>query len=275
MISCIICSRQPDISGELKENIASTIGCEYELVVIDNSKNEYSIFSAYNEGIRLAKGDILCFMHEDILFRSDDWGTTLKTTLQDSSIGIVGVIGSQFLPNKMASWWLCENTKGTVLQGERTSNGKYISSLDGVEVSDVTDVVVVDGLWFAMKRELTNHVQFDDKTYNSFHCYDVDICMQAISNDRRVVVIPNVLIEHTSMGNVLTTYYQQLQCFYDKWQSMLPIWRGIELDANAALHMSNILEKYQKVVCRNVVLVNSKSYRLGKSLLTPLKKIFK
>ena len=60
MISCIICSRRPDISAELKENIASTIGCEYELVVIDNSKNEYSIFSAYNEGVRRAKGDILC-----------------------------------------------------------------------------------------------------------------------------------------------------------------------------------------------------------------------
>lgn len=275
MISCIVCTRRPKALADLEKNISLTIGTDYEVVIIDNSSNHYSIFTAYNEGIRLAKGDILCFMHDDIIFHSDNWGTTLQTTLQDSSIGIVGVIGSQFLPNKMASWWLCENTKGTILQGERTSNGKYTSSLSGVEVSDVTDVVVVDGLWFAMTRDLTNHVRFDDKTYNSFHCYDVDICMQAISNDRRVVVIPNVLIEHISMGNVLTTYYQQLQCFYDKWQSLLPIWRGVELDANAALQMSNILEKYQKVVCRNVVLEKSKSYRLGKSLLTPLKKIFK
>lgn len=275
MISCIVCTRRPKALADLEKNISLTIGTDYEVVIIDNSSNHYSIFTAYNEGIRLAKGDILCFMHDDIIFHSDNWGTTLQTTLQDSSIGIVGVIGSQFLPNKMASWWLCENTKGTILQGERTSNGKYTSSLSGVEVSDVTDVVVVDGLWFAMTRDLTNHVQFDDKTYNSFHCYDVDICMQAIYNDRRVVVIPNVLIEHISMGNVLTTYYQQLQCFYDKWQSLLPIWRCVELDANVALQMSNILEKYQKVVCRNVVLEKSKSYRLGKSLLTPLKKIFK
>lgn len=59
MISCIICSRQPDISAELKENIATTVGCEYELVVIDNSKDEYSIFSAYNEGVRCAKAYLL------------------------------------------------------------------------------------------------------------------------------------------------------------------------------------------------------------------------
>ena len=56
MISCVICSRQPDISAELKENIASTIGCEYELIVIDNSKNEHSIYSAYNQGVVKSMG---------------------------------------------------------------------------------------------------------------------------------------------------------------------------------------------------------------------------
>ena len=74
LISLIICSRKADISEELKQNIAETIGCEYELCVIDNSRNEYSIFSAYNEGVRRAKGDILCFMHEDVLFRTNKWG---------------------------------------------------------------------------------------------------------------------------------------------------------------------------------------------------------
>ena len=73
MISCIICSRRSDISAELKENIASTIGCEYELVAIDNSKKEYSIFSAYNEGVRRANGEILCFMHEDILYHTQGY----------------------------------------------------------------------------------------------------------------------------------------------------------------------------------------------------------
>ena len=41
MITLIICSRNSDISNELKRNIAITIGVEYELVVIDNSKNDY------------------------------------------------------------------------------------------------------------------------------------------------------------------------------------------------------------------------------------------
>lgn len=79
MISLIICSRTPTISEELSTNIAETIGCEYELVVIDNSKNEFSIFSAYNEGVKRSNGDVLCFMHDDILFRTLNWGASRES----------------------------------------------------------------------------------------------------------------------------------------------------------------------------------------------------
>ena len=55
MLSLIICSRHSDISDKLKDNIQKTIIAEYELIVIDNSKNKYSIFSAYNEGVKKAR----------------------------------------------------------------------------------------------------------------------------------------------------------------------------------------------------------------------------
>ena len=74
MISLVICSSTPKLSKELIQNIESTIGFEHEYVVIDNSNNQHSIFSAYNEGVHQAKGDILCFMHQDIDFQSLNWG---------------------------------------------------------------------------------------------------------------------------------------------------------------------------------------------------------
>lgn len=74
MISCIICSRTSTISNELMQNISSTIGCEYEIITIDNSTNKHNIFQAYNEGIRRAKGEYLCFMHDDILYHTENWG---------------------------------------------------------------------------------------------------------------------------------------------------------------------------------------------------------
>lgn len=271
MISCIICSRWPDIPEKLKENIASTIGCQYELIVINNSKNRYSIFSAYNEGVRRAQGDVLCFMHEDIFYHTNDWGRIVDIVLRDEMIGLAGVIGSQFLPNKMASWWLCKATKGQVLQGFKDFNGKYSRSLDGESINVPTDVVVVDGLWFCMRKDLFQLVFFDEKTYNSYHCYDVDICMQILDLGLRIVVLPNLLIEHYSMGNVKTTYYSELQSFYNKWQHRLPIWRGKNVMRDDALWISEILDVCQKVVCRNVVLENSMAYRLGRLLISPSK----
>ena len=52
------------------KNISETVGCDHEIIVIDNSEKRFSIFSAYNEAIRRARGDILVFMHDDILYKT-------------------------------------------------------------------------------------------------------------------------------------------------------------------------------------------------------------
>lgn len=273
MISIIICSRTSELSSNIYSNIKNTIGCEYEFIIIDNSKNEYNIFSAYNEGVKRSKGEVLCFMHEDIIFHTNNWGNVVLESIKNNSIGVVGVIGSQFLPNKMASWWLCNSTKGQILQGYTNQKGNYSCSLDGMPIQDVTDVVVVDGLWFCISKELFTLIEFDENTFNSFHCYDVDICMQVLEQDKRVVIVPNILIEHCSLGNVRTSYYNELKKFYNKWNKNLPICSGINISDKDAMWVSEILGNYQKVVCRNIVLENSKAYNIGKLLLAPYKKI--
>ena len=53
MISIIICSRFQSISKELKDNIENTVGVVHEIICIDNSKSQYDIFSAYNEGVNI------------------------------------------------------------------------------------------------------------------------------------------------------------------------------------------------------------------------------
>src|SRR5574344_1136126 len=119
MISCIICSRTPEISIQQRENIEKTIGVEYEIVVIDNSRNTYTIFSAYNEGVKRAVGDILCFMHDDIIFETNEWGITVEQILKQTEIGAVGVAGTHYLPNFPCYWSDCCVTVGVFnLNGE-------------------------------------------------------------------------------------------------------------------------------------------------------------
>ena len=93
MISLIVCSRSIDISDELKQNIQSTIGAEYELVAIDNSQNEYSIFSAYNEGVRRSKYPYLCFMHDDIIYHTQGWGLkVIEHFVHEFSFSLVNLL---------------------------------------------------------------------------------------------------------------------------------------------------------------------------------------
>ena len=263
MISIIICSRSKAVSESLKTNVQETIGVDCEFVVVDNSKNDYTIFTAYNEGVCRAKGDILCFMHEDIVFRSQDWGRVVAKAFEDKTIGCVGVIGSWFLPNKPASWWLCHADVGTVIQGYSDKKGKYGSFVDGVKPTKaITDVVVVDGCWYCIPKAMFDEIRYDDETYNSFHCYDIDICMQVLQANKRVVVSDGIVIEHQSSGNVVTTYYEQLNRFYQKWQNYLPCSKGMSLSPDEQAWVSNILNDYQKVVRKNVKIENSRWFRL-------------
>lgn len=265
MISIIICCRAADIQEALKQNIAATIGCDYEFVVTDNSKNDYTIFTAYNEGVRRAKGDILCFMHDDIVFHAQEWGKIVADALTDKSIGCVGVVGSWFMPNKAASWWLCHAGVGKVIQGYRDDKGKYKTFVDGESpIKPITDVVVVDGCWFCIPKEMFKDIRFDEQTYNSFHCYDIDICMQVRNSGKRVVVQSDIEIEHTSLGNVLTSYYEQLGLFYDKWKNELPCSVGLSLPNEAQEWVSEILSGYQKSVRKNVKFENTRWYKLKK-----------
>ena len=86
MISIIICSRFQSISKELKDNIENTVGVVHEIICIDNSKSQYDIFSAYNEGVKRSQYPLLCFMHEDILHYTNDWGKLLINHFRDLKV---------------------------------------------------------------------------------------------------------------------------------------------------------------------------------------------
>jgi hypothetical protein len=108
MLSVIICSRESNISSSLTDNIDRTIGCVYELIVIDNSDAKYSIFEAYNIGIKKSKSGFLCFLHDDILIHTEDWGVKLKNIFKENkNVGLIGVAGSKIKTKMPSAWWDC------------------------------------------------------------------------------------------------------------------------------------------------------------------------
>lgn len=262
IISIIICSRYPDIAQTLKDNISETIGVDYELVVIDNSENKYSIFSAYNEGIRRAKGEILCFMHEDILYHTKDWGNLLIEHFNsDEKAGLIGVMGTHFLPKTPSYWCDTEYVSGRLIQGFSENDqyktitedhNKYLNGFNSI------DAVSVDGFWFSAQKEMFTKIHFDEISFKGFHFYEMDICMQVLNVGYKVKIIHNILIEHFSYGTGDKSFDKARSIFYKKWKNKLPIVRGIDLSDDE-------IESITKMVFRRK-LNQKKSYHFIKNI---------
>lgn len=222
MISCIICSRNSDISRELKTNITSTIGCEYELVVVDNSDNRYSMFSAYNEGVSRAKGDILCFMHEDVFYYTPNWGRVVEEYFtNDINLGLLGILGSHYLAK-----CVCGVGDSSLISAYYYAQSKLYDFSRFFNTDGSVEVVVVDGMWFCIKKSLFfSEIRFDE-TFQGFHYYDMDICLQVLRAGYSCKVTKNVLLKHMSFGAIDNVFLRNSFKFYKKWENMLPIVRG-------------------------------------------------
>ncbi len=267
MISIITCSRKADISDELKQNIKETIGCEYELVVIDNSTNQYSIFSAYNEGVRRAKGEILCFMHDDILYHTKNWGEKVINHFQDKTIGLIGLLGTHFMPSVPSYWVMSPLYTENIVQN---TNGvkEFIKNDYFFQNMNIVDAVACDGVCLYIRKELFNGItEFDEKSYHGFHFYDMDICMQINARNYRVCIVNDILIEHCSGGKYSIDFYKAQNIFYNKWKSFFPIQKGIVMPHYVLNHLSNLIFLAED----SRIVRTSLSYTLGSKLIKPIK----
>lgn len=220
MISIIICSRKPDISTQLRDNIQSTIGVKHEIIVIDNSENRYSIFSAYNKGAEKCNYPYLCFIHDDILFRTQDWGNNLIKHLDDKQTGLVGIAGGIMMTKVPApSWPVGEKLKHIVQH--RKSKQIYYKLPENTSIIH-KKAILLDGVFLGIRRDTFQQLQFDD-TFSGFHGYDLDISVQSIVAGYKNFVIYDILLEHFSQGDGNASYYTNLLKIYNKWEPVLPL----------------------------------------------------
>lgn len=271
MLTIIICSRQSDIPAKLKKNIAETVGCDYELIVIDNSRNQYNIFQAYNEGVDRTNGDVICFMHDDIMMHTNGWGSIVVEEFQDDTIGMIGVAGSHMIPKAPMYWCTSPYIAQYNLQ---TGNGVTIENdTPDSFVNDLADVVVVDGMFFCIPKKLFTTLRFDDAAYTGFHAYDMDMSMQVQALGKRVCVTRGFIVEHFwSESQFQNKKYMALldknmEVFFAKWKKSLPIVRGLHEPEIVIQRINNLfVAAYDAKKIRQ-----SKAYKLGRVLLAPFR----
>ena len=259
MLSIIVCSRNSRLDESFINNIYNTVGVEYELICIDNSKNTYSIFSAYNEGEQKCKFSYLCFVHEDVFFHTQDWGKNIIQHLQHPNTGIIGLAGGDLAPIVPASWWALNPTE-SIIQSDQTGEKATEYNCFPENYKHTTrSVVLLDGVLLCMKRVLFEKIKFDE-TLGGFHGYDYDISIQSIVAGYYNYVIFYVSIEHISKGNMNAVYYRNLIKVFKKWEKQLPLFEhNISIEEQKQLN--------RKIEKKRLFILTKKLTRAGFSTL--------
>lgn len=264
MISVIICSRYPFLSEKLLNNIAETIHVEHEIIHIDNSENKYSIFEAYNKGFRQSKYPYLCFVHEDVLFRSENWGCNLMLHLQNPAVGIVGLAGRDYVP-RIPGAWTATLSSVNIIQSDSTGKKQSKQRLLPKNFNQTKrEVILLDGVLLCMRSDLFKVISFDEKI-GGFHGYDFDISIQSTLAGYINYVVYDILLEHFSRGKPDFSYFLNLICIFKKWQNKLPL---------VASQMSDIQRVNLFKIERNgIVRLSNKLVRRGFSKEYVLKEV--
>jgi GT2 family glycosyltransferase len=133
---------------------------------------------------------------------------------------LVGVAGTQYLMRHKPAWVAAGRPfiRGRV--AHEMADGRQILTLFSAE-EGTSEVVAVDGLFFAIRRSLFDHIAFDEQSFSGFHFYDMDICMQ-VRRSHKLVVTSDILVKHLSGGNFGEAWREAAENFMNKYAAQLP-----------------------------------------------------
>ncbi|HEX8460372.1 MAG TPA: glycosyltransferase [Segetibacter sp.] len=228
MISVIVCSRSLAFFEALQTNIKNTIGVPFEITRIDNENNTYGICKAYNEGAALAKFSYLCFVHEDVFFQTNNWGSNLVNHfVEDKEVGLIGIAGAVYKTKMSSGWWHTESgwqearRMNLVQHHKNIHKPTQLITINPFKESR-SQVVSIDGVFMVTKKEDWLQNKFDEKLLKGFHGYDLDFSLH-VGQHKKVVVVYDVLIDHFSGGSYDLDWMKGIMMVHKKWRKHLPV----------------------------------------------------
>ncbi|HEY0055615.1 MAG TPA: glycosyltransferase [Pedobacter sp.] len=228
MISIIISSAKNHLLDAVTRNIDETIGVTYEIISFDNSQGKYGICSVYNKCSKKAIYEIVCFLHEDIVIRTRNWGRLVIDIFEkNQSLGLLGVAGTSYQPF-IPSGWGHPGLPGKILhyfnliQHHKFSdkNAKHLYS--NPEDAQLSKVATLDGVLLCTTIKVLEQHAFDEDMLQGFHGYDLDFSL-SVNLTHSVAVTYNILIEHFSEGNFEKEWLYESIRLQKKWAAKLPL----------------------------------------------------
>lgn len=224
MVSVIICSKDLTRAQRLADNVRDTVGVPFELIIADNSSGSRGICQVYNETAGSASFDILCFVHEDVLFETNNWGRRLKEYLSEKKTGLIGIAGGDTRSIVPSSWYVPAKSNNIhVVQHYRYRNAQpeHIA-IFGDPNNRPYRVAALDGVFLCTTKEIFSLYQFDPVCCPGFHGYDIDYSLQ-VSTTHDLLAVPDILIHHYSEGKPDRKWLASAIAVSEKWRKRLPV----------------------------------------------------
>lgn len=200
--------------------IKATCGIKNVEVLTYVNDNAKSLTEVYQQALKDSSNNIVLFCHDDIEFDTVNWGRKLLNHFKrNPDYGIIGAAGTRYLSESGRWWDDFSKMHGQVYH--KHNGNKWLSKYSSSIGNKLQDVILVDGLFFAIQK---NVIKKDfDVSVKGFHFYEVTFCVNNFLEGVKIGVFTDIKITHKSIGETNQEWEDNRKLFSENYKDSLPL----------------------------------------------------
>ena len=192
--SVIVCSIKPWNFAQVSTHFERLL-CEvpHEIIGIHDAR---SLCEGYNRGLQRARGDIVVFCHDDVIFLDPAFAQKIGERMQ--TWDILGFAGASRMVYPI--WFAApDHLHGACGHWFPTSAPFFCLNIYGAQEWPVVGgIEVLDGLCMIVRHEVASAVGFDSDTFDGWHLYDMDFSFTAHLAGHKIGICCDIPVVHAS-----------------------------------------------------------------------------
>jgi hypothetical protein len=218
VVSVVISTR--NIDDEYLKHVEKMFSHPKTEILIYENDGQMSLTQVYNKGLKESVNDIVVFMHDDLILETSNMTPKIvKLFEKHPKYGIIGIAGTDKLTSGM--WWQNrENMFGVV--GHLHEGKRHVNHYSKGVFNDVLkDVVIVDGLFFMVRKSLLKK-EFNEQ-FEGFHFYDISFCVENQFEGVKIGLTTKFGVTHKSVGMTNKQWEKNKLLFEALFEKRLPL----------------------------------------------------
>jgi hypothetical protein len=218
MVSVVISTRK--IDSTYYDHVKRMFSHPNTEILMYENDGEMSLTQVYNKGLKESVNDIVVFMHDDLILETSNMTPKIvKLFEKHPDYGIIGIAGTDKLTS--GRWWdNRENMFGVV--GHIHEGKRHVNHYSKGVFNDVLkDVVIVDGLFFMVRKSLLKK-EFNEQ-FEGFHFYDISFCVENQFEGVKIGLTTKFGVTHKSVGMTNKQWEKNKLLFEALFEKRLPL----------------------------------------------------